>query len=68
MTLSKISTQVEAAAESVEPTEQRQNGMQLTQKQFEILYEESEHMTTNATPAVYGHVPHGNTDMTVRFS
>lgn len=60
VTLSKTPQTVEAATESdesVELTTQRLNGMQLTQEQLDMLYEEPETMTTNAMRAVYGHDP-----------
>lgn len=54
VTLSKAPLEVAEAAES---TTQRPNGMQLTQEQLDMLYEEPEIMTTNAMRAVYGHDP-----------
>lgn len=54
VTLSKAAPQLEAITEA---PAQRQNGMELTQEQIDMLNEEPEMMTTNALRAVYGYDP-----------
>lgn len=54
MKLSKTPPQFESVTE---PATQRQNGVQLTQDELDMLYEEPEMQTTNAMRAVYGYDP-----------
>lgn len=59
--LSKTPPQIESANDSNQNESTTESsahqGMELTQEQLDMLYEEPETMTTNAMRAVYGHDP-----------